>query len=97
MFIDPAWDGSQGRDEMAEFFDWSIVGLDGWEFPEQWAGTMVDGDRRPCRSGGTCCPGTRMTRSPTQELGDLDPPLTPATGCSNYQLDLTEHPPRSAR
>jgi len=28
---------------MADFFDWSIVGLEGWEFPEVW--TMVDGDR----------------------------------------------------
>ena len=28
---------------MARFFDWSIVGLDGWSFPEQW--TMVYGDR----------------------------------------------------
>ena len=43
VFIDPAWGRIEGRDEMARFFDWSIVGLDGWEFPEQW--TMVDGDR----------------------------------------------------
>jgi len=43
VFVDPAWGRIEGRDEMADFFDWSIVGLDGWEFPEQW--TMVDGDR----------------------------------------------------
>ncbi len=43
VFIDPAWGRIEGRDEMARFFDWSIVGLDGWSFPEQW--TMVYGDR----------------------------------------------------
>ncbi len=43
VFIDPAWGRIEGREAMADFFDWSIVGLDGWEFPEQW--TMVDGDR----------------------------------------------------
>jgi len=43
VFVDPAWGRIEGRDEMAHFFDWSIVGLDDWDFPEQW--TMVDGDR----------------------------------------------------
>jgi hypothetical protein len=43
VFIDPAWGRIEGREELANFFDWSIVGLDGWSFPEQW--TMVDGDR----------------------------------------------------
>ena len=43
VFIDPGWGRIEGRDRMAEFFDWSIVGLDGWDFPEQW--TMIDGDR----------------------------------------------------
>lgn len=43
VFVDPAWGRIQGRDEMADFFDWSIVGLEGWTFPEQW--TTVDGDR----------------------------------------------------
>jgi len=43
VFIDPGFGRIEGRDEMARFFDWSIIGLDGWKFPEQW--TMVDGDR----------------------------------------------------
>jgi hypothetical protein len=43
VFIDPAWGRIEGRAKMSDFFDWSIVGLDGWEFPEIW--TMADGDR----------------------------------------------------
>jgi ketosteroid isomerase-like protein len=43
VFIDPAWGRIEGRAKMADFFDWSIVGLEGWEFPEMW--TMADGDR----------------------------------------------------
>jgi len=43
VFIDPAWGRIVGRARMADFFDWSIVGLEGWEFPEMW--TMADGDR----------------------------------------------------
>jgi len=43
VFIDPAWGRIEGRAKMADFFDWSIVGLEGWEFPEMW--TIADGDR----------------------------------------------------
>lgn len=63
VFIDPAWGRIEGREEMADFFDWSIVGLDGWTFPELW--TMVDGDRIV-----SCwynrVPGTRDDGSPLQ-------------------------------
>lgn len=43
VFIDPAHGRIEGRVEIARFFDWSMLGLDGWDFPEQW--TMADGDR----------------------------------------------------
>ena len=43
VFIDPVWGRVEGRDEIAEFFDHSMAGLQGWSFPEEW--TMVDGDR----------------------------------------------------
>ena len=43
VYIDPAWGRIEGRAKMADFFDWSIVGLEGWDFPEVW--TMADGDR----------------------------------------------------
>jgi ketosteroid isomerase-like protein len=43
VFIDPAFGRVQGRDEIARFFDRSMVGFDAWSFPEEW--TMVDGDR----------------------------------------------------
>jgi ketosteroid isomerase-like protein len=43
VFLDPVWGRVVGRDQIATFFDWSMTGLDGWDFPEEW--TMVDGDR----------------------------------------------------
>jgi|EndMetStandDraft_6_1072998.scaffolds.fasta_scaffold18950_3 ketosteroid isomerase-like protein len=43
VFIDPAHGRVEGRDEIARFFDRSMVGFEGWSFPEEW--TMVDGDR----------------------------------------------------
>lgn len=43
VFIDPAFGRVKGRDEIAAFFDLSMVGFEGWSFPEEW--TMVDGDR----------------------------------------------------
>ncbi len=43
VFIDPAWGRVEGLDAMITFFDDSMQGLDGWEFPEEW--TIVDGDR----------------------------------------------------
>ena len=33
VFVDPAWGRIEGREEMAPFFAWSIVGLDGWGGP----------------------------------------------------------------
>jgi ketosteroid isomerase-like protein len=43
VFIDPAWGRIEGRAEMADYFDRTIVGLEGWDFPEIW--TIADGDR----------------------------------------------------
>jgi ketosteroid isomerase-like protein len=43
VFIDPAFGRVEGRDEIAAFMDRSMVGFEGWSFPEEW--TMVDGDR----------------------------------------------------
>ncbi len=66
VFIDPAWGRLEGRDEMARFFDWSILGLEGWEFPEQW--TMVDGDR-VVSFWWNRLPGTRPDGRPYQAPG----------------------------
>jgi len=43
VFIDPAFGRVEGRDEILAFLDRSMVGFEGWSFPEEW--TMVDGDR----------------------------------------------------
>ena len=43
VFIDPAFGRVQGRDAILAFLDRSMVGFEGWSFPEEW--TMVDGDR----------------------------------------------------
>lgn len=43
VFVDPAWGRVVGRDRIAEFFGWSMDGLEGWSFPEEWA--TADGDR----------------------------------------------------
>jgi hypothetical protein len=43
VFIDPAFGRVEGRDQIAAFMDRSMVGFEGWSFPEEW--TMVDGDR----------------------------------------------------
>ncbi|MGO4443743.1 nuclear transport factor 2 family protein [Mycobacterium sp. 2YAF39] len=43
VFIDPAFGRVQGRDEITAFLDRSMVGFEGWSFPEEW--TIVDGDR----------------------------------------------------
>jgi limonene-1,2-epoxide hydrolase len=42
-FIDPAWGRVEGIDEARVFWDESMMGLEGWSFPEAW--TMVDGNR----------------------------------------------------
>lgn len=84
VFVDPAWGRVEGRAEMATFFDWSIVGLDGWEFPEEW--TMADGDR-VVSFWWNRIPGTRDDGSPCQApavsilhyAGD---------GLFDYELDL---------
>lgn len=43
VFIDPAWGREVGIDRLREFFDESMVGLEGWTFPAAW--TMVEGNR----------------------------------------------------
>ena len=43
VFIDPAWGRVEGIENLREFWVESMVGLDGWTFPEAW--TMVDGNR----------------------------------------------------
>lgn len=43
VFIDPAWGRVEGIDRLCEFWVESMVGLDGWRFPEAW--TMVEGNR----------------------------------------------------
>jgi ketosteroid isomerase-like protein len=43
VFIDPAWGRSEGREEIARFFDASMRGLDGWTFPEEV--TVAEGGR----------------------------------------------------
>ena len=84
VFVDPAWGRIEGRDEMARFFDWSIVGLDGWEFPEQW--TMVDGDRL-VSFWWNRVPGTRDDGTPFQA-----PAMSilhyAGDGKFDYELDL---------
>jgi ketosteroid isomerase-like protein len=63
VFIDPGWGRIEGHDEMADFFEWSIKGLEGWDFPEQW--TTVDGDRL-VSFWWNRIPGTRDDGSPLQ-------------------------------
>jgi ketosteroid isomerase-like protein len=43
VFIDPAWGRTEGRAEIARFFEESMRGLDDWTFPEEW--TVAEGDR----------------------------------------------------
>ena len=43
VFIDPAWGRVEGIDNLREFWVESMVGLEGWSFPEAW--TMVEGNR----------------------------------------------------
>ena len=43
VFIDPAWGRVEGIAEIRTFLVESMLGLEDWEFPHQWA--MVDGDR----------------------------------------------------
>ena len=84
VFIDPAFGRIEGRAEMAHFFDWSIVGLDGWSFPEQW--TMVDGDRL-VSFWWNRVPGTRSDGTPYQA-----PAMSilhyAGDGKFDYELDL---------
>jgi len=42
VYIDPAWGRVQGIDQLLEFFDESMRGLDDWEFPIEF--TAIDGD-----------------------------------------------------
>ena len=84
VFIDPAWGRIEGRDEMARFFDWSIVGMDGWEFPEQW--TMVDGDR-VVSFWWTRMPGTRADGTPYQ-APSMSILHYAGDGKFDYELDL---------
>jgi len=43
VFIDPAWGRVVGREQIGQFFDRVMTGLDGWSYPEEW--TMIEGDR----------------------------------------------------
>ncbi|WP_436793993.1 nuclear transport factor 2 family protein [Actinospongicola halichondriae] len=43
VFIDPAWGRVEGIDALREFWVESMMGLEGWRFPEAW--TMVEGNR----------------------------------------------------
>ena len=42
-FINPAWGRIQGIEAIRKFLVESMLGLEDWEFPHEWA--MVDGDR----------------------------------------------------
>jgi ketosteroid isomerase-like protein len=42
-FIDPAWGRVEGIEALREFWHDSMVGLDDWRFPHEWA--VIDGDR----------------------------------------------------
>lgn len=42
VYIDPAWGRVQGIDQLLEFFDESMRGLDDWEFPIEF--TAIVGD-----------------------------------------------------
>lgn len=41
-FVDPAWGRIDGRENIARFFDESMLGLEDWSFPHEWE--AVDGN-----------------------------------------------------
>ena len=42
VYIDPAWGRLQGKENLLEFFDESMRGLEGWEFPIEF--TAISGN-----------------------------------------------------
>jgi hypothetical protein len=84
VFVDPAWGRLQGREEMARFFGWSMAGLDGWDFPEQW--TTVDGDRL-VTFWWNRVPGTRDDGTPFQ-VPAVSILHYAGDGRFDYELDL---------
>ncbi|WKG03979.1 nuclear transport factor 2 family protein [Mycolicibacterium sp. HK-90] len=84
VFIDPAWGRVEGRDEITRFFDRSMVGFEGWSFPEEW--TMVDGDRL-VTFWWNCLPGTRADGTPHRAPA-LSVLHYAGEGVFDYELDL---------
>ena len=65
-FIDPAWGRVEGIAAIREFLVESMVGLEDWEFPHEWA--MVDGDRLIARWQNRL-PGRRPDGTPYEAPG----------------------------
>jgi ketosteroid isomerase-like protein len=65
-FIDPAWGRIEGIARIRRFLVESMEGLEGWEFPHEWA--MVQDDRLIARWQNRL-PGRRADGSPYQAPG----------------------------
>jgi ketosteroid isomerase-like protein len=63
VFVDPAWGRVEGRENIVDFLERSMAGLDDWSFPEEW--TVVDG-HRVISFFWNRFPGTREDGSPFQ-------------------------------
>jgi limonene-1,2-epoxide hydrolase len=69
VYIDPAWGRIQGIDELREFFDESMRGLEDWDFPIEF--TAIDGDTVVIKWTQQL-PGARARRQPLRAVRCLD-------------------------
>jgi ketosteroid isomerase-like protein len=84
VFVDPAWGRVEGREQIARFFDWSMRGLEGWSFPEEW--TTADGDR-VVSFWWNRLPGTRPDGTPWQ-VPSFSVSHYAGDGLFDYELDV---------
>jgi hypothetical protein len=84
VFVDPAWGRVEGIDNVIDFLERSMAGLESWSFPEEW--TVVDG-HRVISFYWNRLPGAREDGRPIQAPG-VSILHYAGDGKFSYELDL---------
>ncbi len=84
VYIDPAWGRIQGNDQLCEFFDESMRGLEDWDFPIEF--TAIDGDTVVIKWTQQL-PGTRPDGSRYEQSG-VSTMVYAGDGKFSYEEDL---------
>jgi len=84
VFMDPAWGRTEGKEDLVDFFDRSMAGLEDWTFPEEF--TVVSG-HRVVSMWWNRLPGSRSDGTPLQSPG-VSILHYAGEGRFSYELDL---------